>query len=110
MMLVALYAGGGKSSWLWAARLFCRHHYRRALSLAGRAIADDKVAPARILSMMMGCGWRRVFAGGFLAGFIGSFWSRMRKPEFFLLVAAIATLASAMIFACRWPLKGALRE
>ncbi len=32
----------------------------------------------------------------------------MEKPEFFLLVAAIAALAGLMIFACRWPLKGAL--
>jgi POT family proton-dependent oligopeptide transporter len=69
-----------------------------------------KVAPARILSMMMGVWLATSFTGGFLAGYIGSFWNRMEKPEFFLLVAAIASLAGMMVFACRWPLRGALGE
>ena len=69
-----------------------------------------KVAPARILSMMMGVWLATSFTGGFLAGYIGSFWSRMAKPEFFLMVAGIAALAGLIIFICRWPLKGALGE
>jgi hypothetical protein len=31
----------------------------------------------------------------------------MDKPEFFLLVAAIAAVAGVMIFACRWVVKDA---
>jgi proton-dependent oligopeptide transporter, POT family len=50
------------------------------------------------------------FVGGFLAGTIGSFWSRMEKPEFFLMVAAIAAFAGMVIWACDWPLRSALRE
>ena len=34
----------------------------------------------------------------------------MGKPQFFLMIAAIAALAGVMIFLCRWPLRGALRE
>ena len=49
-----------------------------------------KVAPARILSMMMGVWLATSFTGGFLAGCIGSFWSRMAHVEFFLMIAAIA--------------------
>ena len=52
-----------------------------------------KVAPARILSMMMGVWLATSFVGGFLAGWLGSFWSRMEKPQFFLMIAAIAALA-----------------
>ena len=69
-----------------------------------------KVAPARILSMMMGVWLATSFTGGFLAGYIGSFWSRMQKPEFFLMIAGIARCAGAMILACHRPLKGALGE
>ena len=69
-----------------------------------------KVAPAHILSMMMGVWLATSFTGGFLAGFLGSFWSRMEKPEFFLMIAGIAALAGVMIFACHWPLKGVLGE
>jgi hypothetical protein len=66
-----------------------------------------KVAPARILSMMMGVWLATSFTGGFLAGFLGSFWSRMVHIEFFLMIAAIAACAGAMILACHRPLKGA---
>jgi hypothetical protein len=34
----------------------------------------------------------------------------MEKPEFFLLIAAIAAFAGAAIFACRWLLRGMLSE
>jgi len=37
----------------------------------------------------------------FLPNYIGSFWSRMDKPEFFLLVAGIAAVAGVMILGCR---------
>ena len=52
--------------------------------------------------MMMGVWLATSFVGGFLAGFIGSFWSAMDKPEFFLLVAVIAALAGVMIFGLWW--------
>ena len=69
-----------------------------------------KIAPARMLSMMMGVWLATSFVGGFLAGWLGSFWSRMEKPEFFLMIAAIAALAGATIFACRWLLRGMVNE
>jgi POT family proton-dependent oligopeptide transporter len=110
MMLAALHAGGGTASWLWLAFYFVVITLGELyLSPVGLSLVT-KLAPARILSMMMGVWLATSFIGGFLAGFIGSFWSRMEKPEFFLLVAAIAALAGAMIFACHRPLKGALGE
>jgi len=62
------------------------------------------------LSMMMGVWLATSFVGGFLAGWLGSFWSRMEKPEFFLMIAAIAAFAGAAIFASRPLLRGMLRE
>ena len=110
MALAAFQAGGGKASWLWLFWYFVVVTVGELyLSPVGLSLVT-KVAPARILSMMMGVWLATSFVGNFLAGFIGSFWSRMDKPEFFLLVAAIAALASAAIFACRWPLRGTLRE
>ena len=49
-----------------------------------------KVAPARVLSMMMGVWLATSFVGGFLAGYLGTFWSSMSKPAFFLMLAVIA--------------------
>ena len=110
MVLAALHAGGGQASWLWLLGYFIVITIGELyLSPVGLSLVT-KVAPARILSMMMGVWLATSFTGGFLAGYIGSFWNRMEKPEFFLLVAAIASLAGMMVFACRWPLRGALGE
>ncbi len=110
MLAAALSTGGDKASVLWLVSYFVVLTLGELyLSPVGLSFVT-KVAPARILSMMMGVWLATSFTGGFLAGFIGSYWSRMPKPEFFLLVAAIAALASLMIFACRWPLRGVLLE
>ena len=110
MVLTAFDAGGGKASWLWLFAYFVVLTIGELyLSPVGLSLVT-KIAPARILSMMMGVWLATSFVGGFLAGWIGSFWSRMEKPEFFLIVAAIAALAGTIIFACRWLLRGMVNE
>ena len=102
MAIAALHAGGGKASWLWLFGFFVILTIGELyLSPVGLSLVT-KIAPVRILSMMMGVWLATSFLGGFLAGWLGSFWSRMEKPEFFLMIAAIAALAGAIIFACRW--------
>jgi proton-dependent oligopeptide transporter, POT family len=110
MAAAAVHADGGKASWLWLFGFFIVITIAELyLSPIGLSLVT-KIAPARILSMMMGVWLATSFIGGFLAGWLGSFWSRMEKPEFFLLIAAIAALAGAAIFACRWLLRGMLNE
>jgi POT family proton-dependent oligopeptide transporter len=103
-------AGAGKASWLWLFGYFVVITVGELyLSPVGLSLVT-KIAPLRIISMMMGVWLATSFVGGFLAGTIGSFWSRMEKPEFFLLVAAIAALAGAAIYASRRLLRGMLAE
>jgi POT family proton-dependent oligopeptide transporter len=106
----AFQAGSGQASWLWMlgaiAVITVGELY---LSPIGLSLVT-KVAPARILSMMMGVWLATNFAGGFLAGYLGSFWSRMQPVQFFLMIASIAALAGVLIFLCRWPLRGAFKE
>jgi POT family proton-dependent oligopeptide transporter len=106
----AFNAGAGQASWLWVlASIAIITVGELYLSPVGLSLVT-KVAPARILSMMMGIWLATSFTGGFLAGYIGSFWSRMEPAQFFLLIAGISALAGVMIFACRWLLRGMLRE
>src|SRR6266566_5247838 len=108
MVAAALWSGAGgatgdagKASWLWLFAYFVVITLGELyLSPVGLSFVT-KVAPARLISLMMGVWLSASFTGGFLAGYIGSFWSRMAKPEFFLLIAGIAALAGVMIFACR---------
>jgi POT family proton-dependent oligopeptide transporter len=102
MVAAALAADGGKASWLWLFAYFVVITLGELyLSPVGLSFVT-KIAPARLISLLMGVWLSASFTGGFLAGYIGSFWSRMDKPEFFLLVAGIAAVAGVMILGCRW--------
>jgi proton-dependent oligopeptide transporter, POT family len=106
----AIHAGSGQASWLWVLGAIAITTVGELyLSPVGLSLVT-KVAPARLLSMMMGVWLATSFTGGFLAGYLGSFWSRMEKPHFFLMIAAVSALAGVMILLCRWPLRGALRD
>jgi proton-dependent oligopeptide transporter, POT family len=69
----------------------------------------SRLAPARRLSMMMGLWFATTFPGDLIGGSIGSLWSTMAKPHFFLMVAAIAAVAGiatqALEPALRWILR-----
>jgi POT family proton-dependent oligopeptide transporter len=105
MVAAAFYAGAGKASWLWLFGYFVVVTVGELyLSPVGLSLVT-KIAPLRIISMMMGVWLATSFVGGFLAGWLGSFWSGMDKPEFFLMVAMIAALAGVAILAARLPLR-----
>jgi proton-dependent oligopeptide transporter, POT family len=115
MAAAALYASGavgrvtggassatGKASWLWLFGYFVVITLGELyLSPVGLSFVT-KVAPARLISLLMGVWLATSFTGGLLSGYIGTFWSRMPKPEFFLLVAGVAAAAGVMILGCRW--------
>jgi proton-dependent oligopeptide transporter, POT family len=108
LAVAAWRAGPDRASWLWLFSYFVVVTIGELyLSPVGLSFVT-KIAPARILSMMMGVWLATSFVGGFLAGWLGSFWSRMEKPEFFLMIAAIAGLAAAAIFVCRRLVRGML--
>jgi POT family proton-dependent oligopeptide transporter len=95
-------SAAGKASWMWLFAYFVVITLGELyLSPVGLSFVT-KVAPARLISLMMGVWLATSFTGGFLSGFIGSFWSWMAKPEFFLLVAGVAAAAGVMILGCRW--------
>src|SRR5581483_2483991 len=106
----ALNAGADKASWLWLLAYFIVLTIGELyLSPIGLSLVT-KVAPARAISMMMGVWLATSFTGGFLAGYLGSFWSGMAKSAFFTMIALIAALAGLVILAFVRPLKPVLRE
>lgn len=63
-----------------------------------------KVAPARIVSMMMGVWFLANFIGNLMAGYLGSFYSRISHMQFFTLMTAIGIVAGLILFAMVRPL------
>jgi proton-dependent oligopeptide transporter, POT family len=105
----AYYAGEGKASWLWLLAFFVVITTAELyLSPIGLSLVS-KVAPARYVSMLMGFWLATSFIGNFGAGWLGSFWSGMAKPEFFLMIAAVAIAAGLVIWTFDRPLRSALQ-
>jgi proton-dependent oligopeptide transporter, POT family len=110
MVGAAWVAHGDEASWWWLFAFFVfitvGELYLSPISLS----LVSKVAPARMLSMMMGLWLATSFTGNFIAGWLGSFWSTMDKISFFLMLAGIAAFAGVVIFAFNRPLKAILED
>ncbi len=110
LVAAALVSGGLHASWLWLFVYFIiltvGELYLSPTSLS----LVTKVAPLHLLSMMMGVWLATSFIGGFLAGYLGTFWSSMTKPGFFLMLAIISALAGLAITLLIRPLRAALQD
>jgi POT family proton-dependent oligopeptide transporter len=110
LVAAASLSGGGQASWLWLFAYFVfltiGELYLSPTSLS----LVTKVAPLHLLSMMMGVWLATSFAGGFLAGYLGTFWSSLSKPDFFLMLAIIAAIAGLAIALLIRPLRAVLQD
>jgi POT family proton-dependent oligopeptide transporter len=69
-----------------------------------------KVAPARLVSMLMGMWFLSSFFGNYLSGYIGTFYEKMPKESFFLLLTVLGVGTGAAIFALKPMLKKAIGD
>jgi POT family proton-dependent oligopeptide transporter len=67
-----------------------------------------KLAPARMVSMLMGMWFLSSFAGNYLAGYIGMFWERIPKQSFFAILSLLSIGAGLGMLAVLGPLKRAI--
>jgi POT family proton-dependent oligopeptide transporter len=64
-----------------------------------------KMAPARIISMMMGLWFLSSFFGNYLSGFLGTFWERMPKRVFFVMLTGLGLGGGVAIWLLGRPLE-----
>ena len=67
-----------------------------------------KVAPARLVSMLMGMWFLSSFFGNFLSGYLGTYYEKMSREAFFAMLAILAVVAGAAIVALSKPLQKAI--
>jgi POT family proton-dependent oligopeptide transporter len=110
MVAAAWSAGGDEASWLWLVGYFVVITLGELyISPIGLSLVS-KLAPAHMVSMLMGIWLATSFAGNFIAGWLGGFWSAMDKGSFFLMIAGIAGVAGAVILAFDRPLQHVIRQ
>ncbi len=106
----AYVAMGDSVSWFWLLGYFVVLTVGELyLSPIGLSLVS-KVAPARVVSVMMGVWLGTSFVGNFLAGWLGSYWSSMNKLHFFLMIAGVAALAGVVIQAFNRPVRSLIGD
>ncbi|WP_036292647.1 peptide MFS transporter [Methylosinus sp. PW1] len=95
--LAAETRGEGLSSWLWLAAYFALLTLGELCFSPITLSLVSRLAPPRSRSMAMGAWFLTMFAGNFLGGWLGGFWSSLSGAGFFALIAGAALAAGAMI-------------
>ena len=89
--------GAGRGSLFWPlATTFILTIGELYLSPIGLSLVT-KVAPARIVSMMMGIWFLSSFFGNYLSGYLGTFWEKMPRERFFLMLSVLGFLADGRV-------------
>lgn len=102
----AWHGAGHKISWLWLLAYFVLittgEIFLSPISLS----LYSKVAPVRIVSIMIAVNFIPNFlGGGLMQGWLGTYWQAMGHPAFFLMIAAIGLLSGVMICLMEKPLR-----
>lgn len=108
---ISWMAGDAHIHWIWLAAYF-------AVITTGEVYLSpisqslySKVAPLRIASMMMAVNFLPNFlGGGFLQGWLGTYWEGMSHPTFFLMIAALGAVSAVMVWAMEKPLRPYLQK
>jgi len=100
-------AEGRVSMWWLTACIFILTVGELYLSPVGLSLVT-KLAPPRMVSMLMGMWFLATFGGNYLTGYLGTYWEKMGKENFFLMLALLALGAGAGIAAMLSPLKKAI--
>ena len=64
-----------------------------------------KVAPERIVSMMMGVWFLANFIGNYMTGYLGTFYEKMPHEKFFLMLTGIGVVAGVVLFIMSRPME-----
>lgn len=101
LMLAALtwQADGQRSGWLWLALFFVVFTFGELFILPTGLGLFARLAPPQMGATTVGAWFLITFSGSLCAGLVGSLWSRMQPHAFFSLLALLATLAAALLWA-----------
>ncbi len=110
LAFAAWHGAHGRISWLWLALYFVIITTGEIFLSPISQSLFSKVAPARIASLAMAVVFLPNFlGGGLLQGYIGTYWSTLPHPLFFLALAAIGFLSGVMLLALEKPLEPYLK-
>jgi POT family proton-dependent oligopeptide transporter len=69
-----------------------------------------KISPPRIVSLMMGFWLTSSFGGNYLSGYLGTFWNKMSKENFFILMGTLSFVTGILMVLLYAPLRRAIGD
>lgn len=97
LAVAASFAGQGQASWLWLAAFFVIFTLGELYVLPNGLGLFARLAPPRLGATTVAAWYLAIFTGSLSAGLVGTLWSRVGHPAFFVLLAAIAVAAAAIL-------------
>jgi POT family proton-dependent oligopeptide transporter len=99
---LAAIAGSGMTNWMWLAFFLVVYTVGELFILPTGLGLLARLAPLHLGATTVGVWFLMTFSGNLSAGLVGSLWSHMSHPVFFVLLACLAGVAGAML----WLLNG----
>ena len=99
LALAAYVAGSGQASWLWLLAYFVVYTLGELFILPTGLGLFARLAPPSLGATTVAAWFLAIFTGSMTAGVVGTLWSRASHPVFFVLLAAIASVAAALLLA-----------
>ena len=99
LALAALIGAGGQASWLWLAAYFLVLTFGELFILPTGLGLFARLAPPSLGATTVAAWFFAIFTGSMTAGFVGTLWSHTTHALYFVLLAAIAGTAAALLLA-----------
>ena len=101
---------GGRAHWLWLLSFFFIFTLGELYILPNGLGIFARLAPPKLGASTVASWYLAIFAGSLAAGQVGRLWSWVDQTSFFLLLAAIATVAAGLLYLLDAPTKRVLAD
>lgn len=98
-------ADGQRVGWVWLLAFFVILTFGELYILPTGLGLFAKLAPPRLGATTVASWFLAVFSGSLLAGLVGTLWTRASHAGFFLLLAALAVVAAALLWRLDRPIR-----
>jgi POT family proton-dependent oligopeptide transporter len=97
LALVTFGTGEGRASWIWLALFFVVLTFGELHILPTGLGLFARLAPPRLGATTVAAWFLVIFSGSFFAGLVGTLWSEVSRPVFFLVLVAAAATAALLL-------------
>ncbi len=97
LAVVAAMTGEARASWLWLALFFAVFTLGELYILPTGLGLFARLAPAGLGATTVAAWFLAIFTGSLFAGAVGALWSSLSHDGFFVVLAAIATIAAGLL-------------